>query len=87
MWRACQSVAWLCRPVAAQGLTLTPARQPEPATQAGTDALREQLAGVIDAVYAVDDAARRAAALASIWQVVRCDYDAEAERIKTGMYA
>lgn len=51
-------------------------------------ALRARLASVIYGVYHDDgDEARRDAFLRAIWRVVRSEFDAEADKIKTGMYA
>ena len=49
--------------------------------------LRAELAGVIEGVYRDDrPEPRRSEALATIWRVIRSDFDAEAKRIRTGMY-
>jgi hypothetical protein len=54
----------------------------------GPPAMRARLASVIDGAYHCDgDEASREASLAAIWRVVRSEFDAEADKIKTGMYA
>jgi hypothetical protein len=51
-------------------------------------ALRDILAGVIEKVYDTSlSEIQREKALAAIWQVIRIEFDAEAARIKTGMYS
>jgi len=51
-------------------------------------ALRANLARVIGQVYESNDGTpARELSLAAIWKVVRADFDAEAERIRTGMFS
>lgn len=51
-------------------------------------ALRTTLARAIGQVYDSNDGEpMREQALAAIWKVVRADFDAEAERIRTGMFS
>jgi hypothetical protein len=50
--------------------------------------LRAELARVIEHVYdPVTDESTRERTLAEIWRVVRFEFDAEAARIKTGMFS
>lgn len=50
--------------------------------------LRANLAQVIGQVYGLNDGEpMRKQTLATIWKVVRADFDAEAERIRTGMFS
>jgi hypothetical protein len=49
--------------------------------------LRAELAGTINQLYAENNAGWRDPALATVWLVVRADYDAEAHLIRTGMYS
>jgi hypothetical protein len=51
-------------------------------------ALRTNLARVIGQIYeSRDGESKREQALTAIWKVVRTDFDAESERIRTGMFS
>jgi hypothetical protein len=50
--------------------------------------LRARLAGYIGRLYELDPQdPRRAQCLETVWRVIRFDFDAEAQRTRTGMYS
>lgn len=49
--------------------------------------LREGVARIIREIYAERDAAVRARMLGTLWHAIRAEFDAEAARMRTGMYS